>query len=104
MSASADSEAGELRLYQQRASEAERDWRIWPEECLASERKFGHSAARLFPLIGVSGGVMTPHGQGTLFNARSDGCQVVLTRRQEDGPTPERGEIQAASGASCGSH
>lgn len=96
MSARADSEAGGLRLYQQRASEAakassvadlaaERDRRIWPAECLASEEKFGHPAARLYPLIDVAGGVMTPNGQGTLFNARSDGCQVVLTRGRKTG-------------------
>lgn len=88
--------AEELRDYQRQASEAakvpsvadiaaERERRIWPEECLASERKFGHRAARLYPLIGVAGGVMTRHGQGTLFNVRSDGCQVVLTRGRKTG-------------------
>ncbi|MGH3088693.1 MAG: hypothetical protein ACRDSJ_15415, partial [Rubrobacteraceae bacterium] len=39
----------------------------------------------LYPLIGVAGGVITPMGQATLFNARSDGCQVLLTRGRKTG-------------------
>lgn len=52
----------------------------WPEACLASERKFGQRVARLYPLIGVGGGVATPVGQATLFTAFSSGCQVLPTR------------------------
>lgn len=99
------SEAGELRRYQLEASAAsagrsavnplsvadlaakalERDRRGWPAECLEAERKFGDRSARLYPLIDVAGGVMTPQGQGTLFNVRSDGCQVLLTRGRKTG-------------------
>lgn len=82
------SEAKDLRSYQREASEAtdvagllaERERRIWGEECLKSERKFGSRTARLFPLIGVQGGVSTPSGQATLFTVFESGCQVLLTR------------------------
>ncbi len=64
---------------------AERDKRSWPPECLEAERKFGSRAARLYPLIDVPGGVMTPMGQGALWNVRTDWCQVVLTRGRKTG-------------------
>lgn len=52
----------------------------WSEECLDSERKFGVRVARLYPLLEVEGGVLTPKGQGTLKQALSGGCLVLLTR------------------------
>lgn len=52
----------------------------WSEECLESERKFGVRVARLYPLLELQGGVLTPKGQGTLKQALSGGCLVLLTR------------------------
>ena len=43
------------------------------------------SAALLYSLIGIEGGVETPKGQGTLYSARSSGCQVLLTRQKATG-------------------
>lgn len=64
---------------------AERERRIWGEECLASERKFGSRAARLLPLVGIDGGVGTPLGQATLFQAFESRCLVLLTRGRNAG-------------------
>ena len=52
----------------------------WPAECLESERRFGHRTDRLYPLIGVHNGVRTPEGIGTLFQAFSSGCLVLLLK------------------------
>lgn len=92
------SEAKDLRNCQREASEtskaekrdvadlmAERERRIWSEASLESERKFGSRAARLFPLIGVQGGVKVPDGQATLFTVFESGCQVLLTRGRNTG-------------------
>lgn len=97
------SEATDFREFQRQASKAarseaksedekfvsdllaERDRRIWRGECLASERKFGHRSARLYPLIGAEGGIKTPLGQGTLFTVFESGCQVSLTRGRNTG-------------------
>ena len=71
-----------LRDYQREAAEA-REALAWPPECLASERKFGHRAARLYPLIGVHNGVRTPRGIGTLWQAFSSRCLVLLLKTRE---------------------
>ena len=52
----------------------------WSEECLASEQKFGHRVARLYPLLNAENGVRTPEGIGTLMTAFSTGCQVLLMK------------------------
>lgn len=57
-----------------------RDTRGWPAQCLESERKFGHRAARLYPLIGVHNGVRTPEGIGTLLQAMSGTAMVLLLK------------------------
>ncbi len=44
----------------------------WTEECLDCEARFGHRAARLYPLIGLANGVATPHGPGTLLQVFED--------------------------------
>lgn len=44
----------------------------WSEGCLDSERRFGSRVARLYPLVGVRGGIETPLGQGTLLQAIAD--------------------------------
>lgn len=95
------SEASDFRTFQRQASEAaraksederfvsdllaERDRRIWGEESLESEKKFGSRAARLYPLIDVEGGISTPLGQATLFTVFESGCQVLLTRGRNTG-------------------
>lgn len=66
------------------AREGEGD-RPWPEECLEAERRFGHPKARLYPLVGLQGGVSTPRGQGTLVSTvgrpgGEDCVRVLLTR------------------------
>lgn len=62
-----------------------RDRRIWPPESLEAERKAGAYVARLYPFLRVQGGVSTPKGQGTLFQAFSAGCLVLLTRQKATG-------------------
>ena len=62
-----------------------RDRRIWPPESFEAERKAGARVARLYPFRGVEGGVKTPKGQGTLVQAFSSGCQVLLTRQKATG-------------------
>ena len=62
-----------------------RDRKIWPAESLEAERKAGARVARLYPFRGVEGGVKTPKGQGTLVQAFSSGCQVLLTRQKATG-------------------
>lgn len=64
---------------------AERDRRIWGEDLLESERKFGSRAARLLPLVGIDGGVNSPLGQATLFQVFESGCLVLLTRGRNTG-------------------
>lgn len=59
-----------------------RDRKVWPPESLAAERKAGAYVARLYPFVGVQGGVSTPKGQGTLYSARTSGCQVQLARQK----------------------
>ena len=64
---------------------AQRDRKIWPPESLEAEKKAGAYVARLYPFVGVQGGVRTPKGQGTLVQAFSSGCQVQLTRQKATG-------------------
>ncbi len=52
----------------------------WSQECLESEERFGQRVARLYPLLGVENGVRTPQGIGTLLQAFSTGCQVLLMK------------------------
>lgn len=59
-----------------------RDRKVWPPESLEAERKAGAYVARLYPFLGVPGGVKTPKGQGTLMSAHSHGCQVQLSREK----------------------
>ena len=77
-------EARDFQDYQRQASAAdlvaEQDRRKWPKESLEVERRIGRPHARLYPLIDVPGGVKTPMGQGTLIQAFSDRCLVLLTR------------------------
>lgn len=53
----------------------EEDWRA---EALEAERRFGHRAARLYPLIGTS--VVTGRGRGRLLQVFSERVAVVLDR------------------------
>jgi hypothetical protein len=78
-------EARDIRSYQRQASAAadlaaERDRRKWSKESLETERRIGRPHARLYRLIDIAGGVKTPMGQGTLIQAFSDRCLVLLTR------------------------
>jgi hypothetical protein len=58
----------------------------WSERSIEDYEKAGGSpAALLYGLIGIEGGVSTPGGQGTLYAARSSGCQVLLTRQKATG-------------------
>jgi hypothetical protein len=57
----------------------------WSRECIESEKRFGRRVARLYPLVGVSGAVKTPGGQGTLVQAFSSGCLVALVRGRATG-------------------
>lgn len=82
MSAGAPPSVTDLREHQRRAAET-RDVAGWPPECLESERRFGHRAARLYPLIGVHNGVRTPRGIGTLVQAFSGRCLVLLLKTRE---------------------
>lgn len=43
----------------------------WPEECVASEERFGSISARFYPLLKVDNGVRTPRGLGTLLTVLS---------------------------------
>ena len=72
----------DLCEHQRLAAEA-RDTAGWPPECLESERRFGHRTARLYPLIGVHNGVRTPKGIGTLVQAFSSRCLVLLLKTRE---------------------
>lgn len=63
---------------------------LWPPECLASERKFGHRAARLYPLISHTqkadgrmtngNAVRTPQGIGTLLQVIGGEARVLLLK------------------------
>lgn len=81
-----------IREHQRRAAAA-RDVAGWSSECLESEKKFGHRAARLYPLISHKqkadgrvtnqNAVRTPAGIGTLVQVFSDRCLVLLLKTKE---------------------
>lgn len=48
----------------------------WPPESLDSERRFGHPAARLYPIIGKQ--VRTQFGTGMLLQVFTDRAAVEL--------------------------
>lgn len=54
---------------------------VWPPESLEAERRFGHSAARLYPFVGRR--VSTPHGPGRLMQVFPDRVVVVLAEEVE---------------------
>ena len=53
----------------------------WPVECLDAERRFGHRAARLYPLINRR--VETQQGTGKLWQVFSEQAGVVLESHPE---------------------
>lgn len=58
----------------------------WSERSIEDyEKAGGAAAALLYSLIGADGGVETPKGAGTLYSARSSGCQVLLARQKATG-------------------
>jgi hypothetical protein len=48
----------------------------WPKECIDSQRRFGTSHARLFPLVGCR--VSTPSGPGLLLQVCTGRAEVIL--------------------------
>ena len=48
----------------------------WPVECIKSEQKYGHCAARLYPLIGKV--VETPRGVGLLWQVFANRAGVLM--------------------------
>lgn len=59
---------------------------LWPPECLWEEAKYGHKAARLYPLLNRR--VDTPYGQGILLQALTAGAQVLLDSAEPSVPRP----------------
>lgn len=58
----------------------------WSERSIEDHEKAGGApAALLYSLTGVEGGVSTPRGQATLWQAFSTGCLVLLTRQKATG-------------------
>lgn len=52
------------------------EYRLWPSNCLESEKRFGHYSARLYPLIKRR--VQTPHGEGVLLQVFASTAAVAL--------------------------
>ncbi len=58
----------------------------WSEQSIEDfEKAGGAPAALLYPLIGLENGVETPRGVGTLWQAFSSGCLVLLSRQKATG-------------------
>jgi len=54
----------------------------WPPESFEAEARFGHRAARLYPLLGRR--VLTPYGPGVLHQVIEARCRIAV------GGDPER--------------
>ncbi len=65
---------------------------VWPQECLDAERRFGHRAARLYPLLNRR--VQTSRGPGKLWQVMAGRAGVVLDEEPKKVLFVSLGEIK----------